>query len=318
VVICTYANERWPELSAAVESVRHQSLAPDEMIVVVDHNDDLLRRVECELAVDRVVANLSVQGLSGARNTGVDVARGEVVAFLDDDAAADPNWLEALTAPYARPEVLGVGGRVEPNWTQSPPPWFPTEFGWVVGCSYEGQPTELAEVRNPIGANMSFRREPLVEVGGFATTVGRVGARPMGCEETEAAIRLIQRNPDGVILYEPASVVHHLVPPARCGWTYFRKRCWAEGLSKAEVARLAGARPALGSEKRYVTHTIPRGVRREMRSATTGGDTDGLCRAAAMIAGVATTTTGYAAGRLRAAVARGLHHASKETNRREH
>ncbi len=316
VVICTYATERWPELRAAVGSVRRQSRAPDELIVVVDHNDLLLRRVERELPVDRIVTNESVQGLSGARNTGVEIACGDVVAFLDDDAAADPNWLAALTAPYSRPEVLGVGGRVVPNWTQTPPPWFPTEFGWVVGCSYEGQPTELAEVRNPIGANMSFRREPLVAAGGFATTVGRVGTRPTGCEETEAAIRLTQRNPAGIILYEPAAIVHHLVPGSRCRWAYFRKRCWAEGLSKAEVARLAGSHPALGSEKRYVTHTIPRGVRREMRAATTGGDTDGLRRAAAMLAGVATTTTGYAAGRLRAAVAHRAHHSS--TNRKEH
>jgi cellulose synthase/poly-beta-1,6-N-acetylglucosamine synthase-like glycosyltransferase len=317
VVICTYTSERWPELRAAVESVRSQSLLADELIVVVDHNDELHRRVASDLAVDRVVDSASVRGLSGARNTGVEVARGDVVAFLDDDAVADPDWLRKLTAPYARSEVIGVGGRVLPNWADSQPSWFPAEFGWVVGCSYEGQPTHLAEVRNPIGANMSFRRQPLVDVGGFAPTVGRVGTRPMGCEETEASIRLTRNNPGAVILYEPAAVVHHLVPISRCGWAYFRRRCWAEGLSKAEVSRLAGRRPALAAEKHYVSRTVPQGISREVKAR----DTDGLRRAAAMLAGVTATSAGYAAGRVRSAVGHRRHRRDTElpiASRKEH
>jgi glucosyl-dolichyl phosphate glucuronosyltransferase len=307
VVICTYASGRWPELRAAVESVRGQSLAADELIVVVDHNHELHDRVAGELAVDQVVDNMSVRGLSGARNTGVEVARGELVAFLDDDAIADPDWLRALTAPFGNPDAIGVGGRVLPNWVESPPSWFPVEFGWVVGCSYEGQPTQLAEVRNPIGANMAFRRQPLIDVGGFSTTVGRVGTRPMGCEETEASIRLTRNHPGAVILYEPAAVVRHLVPPSRCGWAYFRQRCWAEGLSKAEVSRLAGRRPALSAETRYVTRTIPQGVRRELKVSATHRDAGGLRRAAAMLAGVTATSAGYATGRVRSAVAHRRH-----------
>jgi glucosyl-dolichyl phosphate glucuronosyltransferase len=302
VVICTYTPARWDELCLAVGSVRRQSLAAREVIVVVDHHDDLYERVVAELPVDGALTNRYRRGLSGARNTGLEAASGDVVAFLDDDATADQDWLLHLLAPYAQPDVIGVGGLVVPRWSTAPPAWFPAEFGWVVGCSYEGLPVQLAAVRNPIGANMSFRRRPLAAAGGFATTVGRVGTRPVGCEETEAAIRLCRRHPKAVILHQPHAVVHHLVPAERACWRYFHQRCWSEGLSKAEVARLAGPSRALRSENRYVTRTIPRGMARDIRAVTRHGDSAGMGRVAAAVAGLAVAGSGYALGRLRSAL----------------
>ena len=295
VVICTYTPARWNELRAAVESVTAQTVGPTETIVVVDHHDELRERAAAELAADRVIANADRRGLSGARNTGIEAASGDVVAFLDDDAVAEPDWLSELTAPYSSDRVIGVGGLVVPKWAATRPAWFPDEFGWVVGCSYRGLPEELIAVRNPIGANMSFRRQPLLDAGGFSTTVGRVGTRPLGCEETEASIRLCARNPGAQILHQPSAVVHHLVPAERTTWRYFRNRCWSEGLSKAEVARLAGPRHAQRSERHYVTRTIPRGVARDLRSARR--DPAAWRRAAASVAGVAMTTSGYATRR---------------------
>jgi hypothetical protein len=101
-------------------------------------------------------------------------------------------------------------------------------------------------------------------------------------------------------MHQPLAVVHHLVPPERGTWRYFRTRCWSEGLSKAEVARLAGARQAQRSERHYVTRTIPSGVARDLRA--TRRDPTAWRRAAASMAGVAVTTGGYATGRLRALV----------------
>jgi glucosyl-dolichyl phosphate glucuronosyltransferase len=88
---------------------------------------------------------------------------------------------------------------------------------------------------------MSFRREVFELVGGFTEWLGRLGARPLGCEETELAIRIRQRRPEARLLYDPAAVVHHHVPRQRARWRYFRSRCYAEGLSKAAVSRLVGA-----------------------------------------------------------------------------
>src|SRR5699024_3917564 len=121
-----------------------------ELLVVIDHNEELQARAEAELTGARVLANAGPKGLSGARNTGLEAATCGVVAFLDDDATAEPHWTSHLLAPYRDPDVLGVGGWAVPDWQTGEPAWFPEEFLWVVGCSYRGLPTSTAPVRNLI------------------------------------------------------------------------------------------------------------------------------------------------------------------------
>jgi glycosyltransferase involved in cell wall biosynthesis len=236
-------------------------------------------------------------GLSGARNTGLRHARSDVVAFLDDDAVAEPGWLAALLRHYADPRVLGVGGLVLPEWQGPVPAWFPPEFGWVVGCSYTGQPTTTDAVRNPIGANMSFRRSVLDRVGGFSSALGRVGTEPRGCEETEISIRARQAFPGGVILHEPAAVVLHHVPASRGSWSYFVRRCWHEGLSKAEMSRLVDHGGGLTVERTYAMKVLPAGLRRDLGRAGRRLEVTSLMRGLATGAGLAVTTAGYLARR---------------------
>ena len=175
VVICAYTEARWHDLVAAIHSVRGQRVPPREIIVVVDHNPTLLERMHTEVPYVIAVENQEPKGLSGARNCGIAAATGAVIAFLDDDGVAAPDWLEHLLRAYANPEVMGVGGTVEPLWIGGRPPWFPAEFDWVVGCTYQGLPKVTAPVRNLIGCNMSFRREVFEGVGGFRSGIGRVG-----------------------------------------------------------------------------------------------------------------------------------------------
>ncbi len=297
VVVCAYTLERWGDLVAAVASLARQRPAPLEIVVVVDHNPELLERVRRELPGALAVANVQPRGLSGARNSGVVAAQGAVVAFLDDDAVAQPGWLESLLRAYAHPEVMGVGGTVEALWDRGRPAWFPAEFDWVVGCTYRGVPLQRSRVRNLIGANMSFRREVLDAVGHFHCGLGRVGRLPAGCEETELCIRA-NRVGRGEIVFEPAAGVLHRVPADRSRWPYFRSRCYAEGRSKALVAQFAGAADGLASERAYVRRTLPRGVARGIGDALLRRDLAGLRRAAAIGAGLAFTTAGYTAGRL--------------------
>lgn len=299
VVICCYTALRWERLSAAVASVRRQTVSPAEILVVVDHCPALHQRAREELPGARVLANEGPAGLSGARNTGVAASRGEVVAFLDDDAVAARDWLQRLLAEYADPTVLGAGGDVEADWADGRPAWFPREFDWVVGCSHLGLPDTAAVVRNFVGANMSFRRSSLTALGGFRADLGRVGTRPVGCEETELCIRLSARHPEGVLRYQPAAAVRHHVPAERRTWSYFRSRCYAEGLSKARVAGIAGTRPALAAERQYVRRVLPRGMAQAATVGIVRRDVGGLLRASALAAGLATTCVGYAVGRLR-------------------
>ncbi|GAA1627186.1 glycosyltransferase family 2 protein [Georgenia ruanii] len=298
VVVCAYASERWPLLERAVRSLHGQTHPADEVVVVVDHNAELLRQARDGLPHVRVVANGAERGLSGARNTGVAHSSGAIVAFLDDDARAEPEWLARMVRHYDDPAVIGVGSLVQARWAEGRPAWYPREYEWVVGCSYRGQPTTVAEVRNPIGAGMSFRRRVFEQVGGFSTAVGRVGALPVGCEETELAIRARRRWPGAKILSDPSAVVEHLVPAHRATVRYLLARCWSEGLSKAAVARLAGPGQALAAERSYVARTLAGGVLRELSGVRGRGDVHRLARAAAMCAGLGAATGGYLRGRL--------------------
>lgn len=296
VVVCTYTEQRWGDLTAAIESVRAQTRPALELVVVVDHNPALLARVQRAFPEVRATGNAEGSGLSGARNTGAALATGDVVAFLDDDAAAEPEWLEHLVAPYSDPRVIGVGGAVEPLWSTSRPRSFPDEFLWVVGCSYRGLPAERSRVRNFIGANMSYRREVLDQLGGFEADLGRVGTTPLGCEETELCVRAARRWPDALFVYEPLAVVHHRVPSVRTRWGYFRARCYGEGLSKAEVVRRGGAGLGLASERAYTFRTLPTGVVREVTAVVADRDPAGALRATGIALGLFYTSAGYVAG----------------------
>jgi GT2 family glycosyltransferase len=293
VVICAYTEARWADLLNAVDSVSCQSVPPREIIIVVDHNPALLARVRERCADAIVVENHEACGLSGARNSGVAIAQGALVAFLDDDAIAETDWLEGLAGRFENPQVLGVGTLVEPLWETDRPAWFPEEFYWVVGCTYRGLPQTQAPVRNLSGASMCLRRELFEAVGGFRIGIGRTSTRPLGCEETELCIRAGQHWPQKFFLYEPHIRVQHRVPASRTRWDYFRARCYAEGQSKALVAQLVGTGDGLASERTYTLKTLPRGVARGLADALFRGDRMGLARAGAIVAGVAITTAGY-------------------------
>ena len=304
VVVCVYTEDRWEDILAAVDSVRAQSRPALETLLVVDHNQALLDRLSKEYKETegvRVLANAGPRGLSAGRNTGIAASYGDVIAFLDDDAVAEPDWLLHFAEGYEDPLVMAVGGRTMPIWASGRrPAWFPEEFDWVVGCTYKGLPPGRVQVRNVLGGNASFRRSAFDAAGGFATGIGRDGdKRPLGCEETELCIRLTHARPEAVLLIDDRAVIHHRVPEAREHFAYFRTRTYAEGLSKALVARSVGADKGLESERRYTTRVLPAGVARGLRDMLLARP-GGAGRAAAIVTGVVTAAGGYVLGSVRA------------------
>ncbi|MCU1368969.1 MAG: glycosyl transferase family 2 [Ilumatobacteraceae bacterium] len=299
-VVCTHTLDRWDALVRAIDSLQDQSFGLEAIIVVVDHNQDLLARCRAELEGVTVVPNGQQRGLAGARNTAIELASTDVIAFLDDDAWAADDWAGHLAAVYEDPTVVAVGGTVEPAWTTERPEWFPREFDWVVGCTYRGLPTVRSRVRNLIGANMSFRRQALDGVGSFDELLGRVGANGAGCEETELCIRLTQHDPEARIIFEPQARVRHEVPAQRTTFEYFKQRCRAEGSSKAIVSRLVGSDDALSSERTYLTRTLPVGAVRGL-GRLLWLDTSGAKRSGAIVVGTSCVARSYLLGSLRRA-----------------
>jgi len=305
VLICSYTEERWPALVAAVESVGAQTAPPSEIVVVVDHNSGLLDRVRSELSTVTATENKEERGAAGSRNSGVAVARGSIIACLDDDAVADPRWLEQLLPHFVDNRVLGVGGPIGSIWEAPRPSWFPEEFDWVVGCTYPGLPTQPAPVRNLIGCNMAFRRDVFDAIGGFRGNLGRVGKVPISSEETEFCIRALQHWPERHWLYEPLARVAQRVPASRACWRYFRSRCYDEGRSKALMTTYVGSAQGLASEREYTLRTLPRGMARHALNAIVRRDKAEGARAVLIPVGLLITATGYAKGKLTARRSRG-------------
>ena len=298
VIICTYTKKRWSNLLAAVESVQQQSTPPLEIIIVVDNNAHLLERVRAQIPGVIAIENSQQRGSSGSRNSGIAIAQGSLIAFLDDDAIAFPDWLAQISQGCANPQVLGASGMVEPLWATKKPAWFPEEFYWVLGCSYRGLSGHGREAKGATYEGCAcFRREVFEVVGGFRNDMGRVDVLPpAGGEGAELCIRARLHWPEKVFLFEQGARIRHLVPSPRTTWRYFCARCFAEGRSKALLARYArnaGARDNLSTERAYVYQTLPRGVMCGIGEVLYRFDWTGLLRAGAIVAGLSLTTAGF-------------------------
>jgi glycosyltransferase involved in cell wall biosynthesis len=292
VVIATHTWQRREALTEAVESARAQDHWPCEVVVAVDHNDDLYKWVRRQLPDVVAVHNQGVHGASATRNSGARVAAGSVLAFLDDDAVARPNWLVNLTAPLARSDVAGVGGLVEPIWSGPTPRWLPEEFLWVVGATYRGMPSTGAPIRNVWAENMAVAKDDFWAVDGFREGFGKTGhvSQP---EDTEFCIRLTSRLKGRTWWYEPSAQVGHSVPPGRGTLRFFVKRCFNEGQGKAELTKLAGMQDGLRDERRHAIATLPQGVCRELRQAVAGHEFAAAQRASAIGVGLGAASLGY-------------------------
>jgi glycosyltransferase involved in cell wall biosynthesis len=166
VIVCCYTRKRYNDLIAAIGSLQGQTRRPEEVIVVVDHNRALERDlVRLKLVV---IPNRHRRGVSGARNSGLEAARGDVIAFLDDDAVAEPGWLARLCGWYSAPAVIGVGaGSCLHGIAAARHGSHRSSSGWWGARTWE---CPRAPVRNLIGCNMSFRREVFESAGAVRTS----------------------------------------------------------------------------------------------------------------------------------------------------
>jgi cellulose synthase/poly-beta-1,6-N-acetylglucosamine synthase-like glycosyltransferase len=291
VVIPACSLDRWDSLYEAVASVQAQTVQALETVVVIDHHPELMAKAASELPGVTVIANAGTRGASGARNAGAAASRGEMLAFLDDDAIASPNWLESLLQHFKDPKVVGAGGRLEPLWKTRRPQWFPQEFDWAVGCSYMGMPDSATIVRNVWSNAMAIRRQAFDAVGGFRDDFGKIGAwnRP---EDTDLCLRTAEYDGGGTWIYEPNAIVGHQVPAERTTRRHVRSRCYYEGQGKATLASLNGISESTSTERQYARYVLLSGVARGLRE-TARGDASGLARSFAIIAGTSFALVGF-------------------------
>ena len=259
VIISSYTEKRLNDILRCISSLRKQTHPPLEILLVLDPLEGLVHFYRSRLPASVKIIISPRIGLSHARNAGARAASGSIIAFIDDDAYADEDWLLNLVKNYEDPDVMGVGGFVAPEWISHRPYWFPEELDWIIGCSYRGLPTVKSSVRNPIGANMSFRSEALRKVGYFKSDIGRLGTTLLSNEDTEISMRILRAIRNARLIYDPSAIVHHKVDTQRTSLAYVWKRSFYEGISKATITaelNLANTRTALTTEGDYLKHLI--------------------------------------------------------------
>ncbi len=261
MVICT--RDRPAELGRCLESLAHQDYGRFDVLVVDNASSDQRTREQarhwgCHYTIE------PVPGLSRARNRGLAQCGSEIVAFIDDDAIAQPGWLAALVREFEDPQVMAVAGRIVPleGFGDPPNPWAAMLDRGPVRRAFDNRTARWFELANlgaiGIGANMALRRRIIEVWSGFDPRLGR-GSLVPGGEENYAFYQILSLGYRAV--YTPAAVVRHHMP-----LNYEEARAW-----RLEVAGSAGAYLAfLMAEQRqyrlWIAHLLLDALRRRRRT----------------------------------------------------
>jgi glycosyltransferase involved in cell wall biosynthesis len=297
VAICAYTMERFHDICEAVDSVLAQTEKPDEIVVSIDHNEELLQKLKAELPSEvKFVLNQGTIGSAETRNTAIRFSDGDIVAFIDDDAIAEKNWLRNLKEHYRDPSVMAVGGRLNSVWRDGRPRWFPEELDWVVGGTYKGHPEGRTHVRNLIAANMSFRSKVCDHIGFILTDLGALGKTARAGDETEFCMRIGHHIPDAIILYEPDAIVYHKASPREATLKHLIARSFNEGRYKGKSTRIYSAlsQNPLSTESAYLRYLLSTAIPQRIRSFYKKSS---IVHLGAIILSIAVVGAGYLVGK---------------------
>lgn len=217
VVLCT--RDRPRQLESCLRYVSRQAYPNFEVVVVDNAPGTNGAREVVETWRDEMPVRYVREprpGLSWARNTGVAIAVGEIIAFLDDDEEADQHWLAGLAVGFDRGSAIGcVTGMVLPARLDTPAQeWFEELGGHCKGRGFRPAIFTQDGPQSPLfpmpcfgaGANMAFRRSVLTDIGGFDVALG-AGTPALAGEDT-LALTLVLLSGYG-IAYEPAALTRH-------------------------------------------------------------------------------------------------------------
>ncbi|MDD4307400.1 MAG: glycosyltransferase family A protein [Thermoplasmata archaeon] len=262
-IISTYSMDRLKDTEEAIDSVLMQTHFDKEILVVMGDNEELFRCLDLKFGNRIKLIVCKTKGLSAARNTGIENSSGEIVAFMDDDALADPYWLESISKIFeAEPKTGAVTGTIEPLWMGKNSDWLPEQLFWTVSCTYMEIP-DGSLVMNLIGTNMAFQREIFNQGFKFSEKLGakekwnlKNDAWVQTCnlvgEERDFCIRLIEKG--WYIRFSSGAKVYHRVYGYRITLKNLMKRGYWEGFSKGLLAKYHTNSDVLATERDFLMH----------------------------------------------------------------
>jgi len=270
IILCTF--NRCHSLAKALGSVATTTLPESEEweVIVVDNNsNDQTREVAkdfCRRYPNRFRYLFEPrQGKSYALNSGIQEARGDLLAFMDDDVIVESTWLGNLTAGLCNGDWVGAGGRILPEWPSTPPSWLPVKewYGMaplvMFDLGLKAGPLTVA----PFGTNMAFHRRAFEKYGGFRIDLGPRPNSEIRNEDTEFGRRLLAAGER--LKYEPTAVVYHSVPQNRLQRSYFLR--WWYDRGRADVREsgvAAGTKWCVGGIPIYLFRKLAVGTLRWM------------------------------------------------------
>ena len=241
VIIATY--NRAVLLSECLDHLVRQPFQPGDEIIVVDNGstDATSGVIRAHLGAGVKVIGLAEAraGKSHAVAAALAIARGDILAFTDDDVNVDAGWLDAIRSAMGRSAAVAlIGGPVEPRWETTPPLWlrFGRGYGRLAAplalLDYGDAPIDLGP-RTVLGANMAVRRSVIEQLGGFATHLGKLRGTLLSGEDQELC-RRVQRAGFRA-RYCPGALVRHWVPASRMRVSYFLRWFFWSGITNAEL-----------------------------------------------------------------------------------
>jgi len=295
VVVCTYSPKMYDHFAECINSLISQSYKDIEVVCIVDGDMDYFNLINEKMSDligsrVRIYVNKGNLGLTESRNRAIKFTTGDIIAFIDDDAVASPNWIEELVKKY-KEGAISSGGKLKPYWISKKLKWLPEEFYWMIGVTHLGFPDEKAEVRNTFGSNISFKREVLIELGGFKSDFGIRGEGQLQAEETEFCERMRSKYKRGVI-YNPNAIVFHKIFEKRTKFGFLVKRAFWQGYSKAMMENMS----EIGEEKSFLKFLIINRTLNRLMNFIKGSGEDFLKLAAIWIF-TFFVVTGYLYGR---------------------
>ena len=241
VVICTYNRANF--IQDAMDSLYHQTINKKQYEIIIVNNNSTDNTTEvCETWINShkdayfAFLNEHKQGASFARNTGANLTKGNLLCFMDDDAIAEPDYLERIIAFFeAHPDAGGLGGRIIPNYVPEEPKWMSYYVSSLVGnFDYSPIVTVFSPNKYPLESNMIIRKKDFDAVGGFNEALpGVVGTLRIGGEGKDFFFKL--KAIGRVIYYDPAIKVQHVVEVSKLTKEYMYRV--ASGIGRGEKVR---------------------------------------------------------------------------------